>query len=130
MKFRTREPLLRPETIRPVADMLRCTASLTGYSGPPIVTLLRGRMMRNGLEMYQARVDGHTGWTWVARVDLFCAFMSHRRDVKNWPPGDRRRRVLRKEWVGKVTKPSQRTRELTARLIDGGRRVEWRHPVT
>ena len=127
--FTARPAPVDPQAFRPVADMLRCSAKLTGYTGPPVVSLLRGTM-RNGLPMFQARVDGHKGWTWVTRVDLLCAFLTHRQAVKNWPAGDRRRRALRREWVAKATKPSQRTRELTARLISGGGGVEWRRPIT
>ena len=139
MNFQSKKPPSDPEAFLPVADMLRCSAKLTGYTGPPVVSLLRVHGVRNGLPMFQARIEGHSGWTWVARVDLFCAFLSHRRMFTGWrdrngkvtPPPSLNsplRKALRHEWVRAATFPSQRTRALSAALSGGGAVVEWRKP--
>ena len=127
MKFRPKTAPADTQSFLPVADMLRCSAKLTGYTGPPVVSLLRGTM-RNGLPMFQARVEGQSGWTWVARVDLFCVFLGHRRFMVGRPARDKVRKALRPEWVRAATFPSQRTRALVSALSGGGAGVEWRRP--
>ena len=127
MQFRPRKAPDDPESFLPVADLLRCTSKLTGYTGGPVVSLLRERIP-NGLPMFQARLEGQSGWVWVAYIDLFCAFLSHRRFMAGRPARDKVRKALRPEWVRSVTFPSQRTRALTEALASGGAGVEWRKP--
>ena len=82
-----------------------------------------------------------TRWIWVARVDLFCAWLSHRKrftgmrhlNGKVTPPPPRNsplRKMLRPEWIRANVKHTMATKRLVECLRDPEKQgaIEWRMP--
>ena len=135
-----------PANFLPVQDMWHAIAPtlqvpLTFFS---LAQSLRNShpSQRNGLPMFQARVCGQTRWIWMARPDLFCSWLSHRKEFRRvehhdgrvslpMAPRDSRRRVLNPGWVIANTLPTRNTRRLTESLrsLDANETTEWRRPL-
>ena len=146
MDFQRITPPTDPHAFLPVRAMLHVSRAEAGYgSKNAFANILRGgyrtekgahTSVRNGLPMLAVRRTGMELWTPVARVDSFCAFLSHRRVVVGgWKKGGnriqpmdpaRRRRVLNPEWMRvEASKRLNRTRKIAECLRDG-KELEWR----
>ena len=81
-------------------------------------------------------------WYWVARVDLFCAWLSHRKmftgqrlgNGKVIPPPHRNsplRKMLRPEWIRENVKHTRYTKRVAECLRDPNLQgaVEWKAPI-
>ena len=157
MEFENITPPSDPSGFLPVYSMWSCAATVLLGNVPVLVPSQivrdiphKGSPNRDGLPAFQARVlgNGNGMWIWFARTDLFCAWLSHRKEFRDgWRGGgkskkfvpaiarkNRRRRVLDPEWVAMNVAMNARSNRLH-RLVDAIRSpntketIEWRRPI-
>ena len=139
-----------PSAFLPVRALLLVSIEVGFGGGGDPRSMLRGsrsphgHRISNGMQQFMVRRPagdwGSRSGVWVARVDDFCAFLSHRRVVTGgWKkdgtriqPMDpvRRRRVLNPGWVrAEAWKHLNfKTRKIAECLRDG-KELEWKRPI-
>ena len=147
MEFQPTTPPSDPEAFLPVVDMLR-SAGINREASHILrgARDFRGCLIANGLPMFQVALLSQQDWRprrryWVARVDLFCAWLSHRKMLTGYQLASGKviplparnsplRKMLRPEWVRANVKHTKTTKRLAECLRDPSKQgsIEWRTP--